>query len=182
MGVQQCDEDILKAFRAIQEGFQKTEGAGLERQRVINLLEAARLNIIAMFGEKLRRRGRRPSMDASPLTIGAGLHYLDDAFMAIGSIPEKGPDEWLLALGYRLASYLHVVAGDDLAPVVGNVRSELLRPFLVEKDADAMAKAVEEEYRRFAKALGDPHAFDKRIRYFTYTFGSIREELAPLPA
>jgi hypothetical protein len=181
LGERQCDEDILKAFRAIQEGLQNTGGPGLERQRVINLLEAARLNIIAMFGEKLRRRGRGPMMDASPLTISAGLHYLDDAFMAIDGIPEKGPDEWLLALGYRLASYLYVVAGDGLAVVTEGIRSEQLRPFLLEKDAEAMAAAVEEEYRRFATALGDPHAFDKRIQYFTYTFGSIREELAQPP-
>src|ERR1043165_8303834 len=104
LGKEGCDEDILKAFRAIQQGFAETKGDGLERQQVVNLLEAARLNILAMFGEKLRRSGQGTIMDASPLTIGAGLHYLDEGFGAIGRIPEKGPDLWLRALGYRLAA------------------------------------------------------------------------------
>ena len=171
------DEDILKAFRAINEGFGQSEGPGLERERVINRLEAARLNIIAMFGEKLRQRGRGPIMDASPLTISAGLHYLDDAFVAIRNIPEKGPDGWLLALGYRLASYLYLVAGDDLVAVAGEIRSAELKPFAA-GSADAVAATTEKQYRLFAEALHNPEAFDKRIQYFNSTFASIKKELA----
>lgn len=166
-----CDDDLFKAFRALIEGFQRTEGPGLERERVINLLEAARLNIIAMFGEKRGRGSAGRDLSASPLTISAGVHYLDDAFIAIGRIK----DRWLLALGYRLASYLRLIAGDELAALTSDLRSKELSRLLACKDA---AAEVERQYRDFAEALGNPEAFKKRIKYFKRTFNSIKRELS----
>ena len=180
LGKEGCDKDILKAFRAIQQGFAETKGDGLERQQVVNLLEAARLNILAMFGEKLRQGGAGAIMDASPLTVGAGLHYLDEGFRAIENIPEEAPDQWLLALGYRLASYIALVAGPGLSAQMGEVQSTKLKEFL-QKDAEGMVQTVGAEYRRFAERLGDLNAFDKRVGYFTESFKAIRKELGAQP-
>jgi hypothetical protein len=174
----ECDGYIIKAFQAIQKAFAQTRGRGLERQQVVNLLEAARLNILAMFGEKKRREQNRQIQIASPLTIGAGLYYLDRAFSVLTpQQTRETSNKWLLALAYRLASYLALVAGDGLRHELEEVKSKELKKFL-SRGADKMVEEVAEHYRQFAEELADGHAFDQRINYYTATFNSIRDELS----
>lgn len=178
LGERECDGDIIRAFKDIQKTFAQTRGRGLERQQVINLLEAARLNILAMFGEKKRRERNRQIQMASPLTIGAGLYYLDRAFCVLTpQQTRETSNRWLLALAYRLASYLALVAGDSLRHELNEVKSKDLKRFMA-RSVDDMVGEVAGHYRQFAKELEDRHVFDRRIGYYKTTFEAIRAELS----
>ena len=166
---QEGDADILRAYRAIQRTLEQTTGRGLERQHLVNLLEAARLHILTIFGERVRNKGRAHATSAA--TMGAGLDFLDEAFKSL-----KAPDEWLMALGYRLASYLALVAGPQLQAVLSEVKHGKLREFL-SQDLDSMRDEVERQYRSFAEKFGDTSSFDRRISYYRQTFKEVRDEL-----
>ena len=119
LGMVDGDGMLLAAYRQMQEAFGIPRGVGYERQRVVNLLEAARMNVIALYGfRKLNRRG--PEAGDAPLTLDAGLYYLSEAFhniearqQALRRAHKKARPTWLEILAYRLASYYILVAGRE---------------------------------------------------------------------
>jgi len=171
------DADLVDAYKAIQKALQVAAGVGLERERMVNLLEAARLNILAMFGEKVGMR--RGLSNVSPLSFAAGLHYLDAAFRQLDEMksPEVG---WLQILGYRIASYFMIVSAERRYPEVDRVReNDPLFQFL-NKDVAQARETVTRAYKTFAGRLGNSKMLDQRIEYYQKCSKAIAEELATL--
>jgi len=165
------------ALSAVQTALEQTIGHGLERQRIVNLMEAARLYVLAMFGERLGRAGNGVgNMSVSPLLVGASLHFLDRAFCAL-SAGGRPPDKWLNALGYRMASFVAIVAGPELVAARKEVAHSELSVFLG-KDIPLMVSDVESLYREFAMDLGERTVCDGRIACYKKTVEAIRMELA----
>lgn len=185
------DGDLIDAYEAIQMALEGTVGSGLERHRMINLLEATRLNILVMFGEKINLGKQERVARFSPLSFGAGLHYLDMAFQEIARVEQllcqieqsgqhtgkEGHLSWLRILGYRLASYFALVLGQMRQNEIQRVHNQDLKSFL-KLDARRMSKRVEQGYSEFAENFGKPNALNTRISYYTQTLKTISEELA----
>jgi hypothetical protein len=177
------DADLVDAYKAIQKALQVAGGPGLERERMVNLLEAARLNILAMFGERIgssKRGGGATSI--SPLSFGAGLYYLDAAFREIDEVKKRREVGWLQILSYRIASYFAAVSGQERTAEIERVRdNDTLFRFL-HKSVDEMRDIVANEHRLFAEKQGKAGVLDQRIEYYQKSLGAIREELGGRPA
>jgi SIR2-like protein len=173
----QSDSDLFNAYKYIQMALQVAAGSGLERERIVNLLEAARLNVLAMFGERLASAIRRKSTSISPLSFGAGLHYLDAAFCEMDRMKKRQEVEWLLILGHRIASYFAIVSGPERVAEFERVQdNKTLHKFLT-MSLEKMRNMVATEYAQFGKKLGNPTVFNKRIEYYKQSFDEIRTEL-----
>jgi hypothetical protein len=169
--------DLFDAYRYIQMALQVAGGPGLERERIVNLLEAARLNVLAMFGERIARAKGKRSLNISPLSFAAGLHYLDAAFRELDQMKKRQEIEWLLILGYRIASYFAVVSGPERVEEFERLQvNKKLYQFLT-MSSDKMRKMVAKEYALFGKMLGNATIFNKRIEYYQQSFDDIRTEL-----
>ena len=155
------DRDLVRAYEAIQRSIDESSGHGLERQRVASLFEAARLNILALYGAPIGRG--REALEMSPLSFAAGLHYLDMAFVELGS-PGSAMPEWLEILGSRLVAYFRIVTGDR-KPEAAELRDERMKHFF-QIPLGHLIEYVTDEYRQFATELTDPHACDVRIERF----------------
>jgi hypothetical protein len=169
--------DLFDAYRYIQMALQVAAGSGLERERIVNLLEAARLNVLAMFGERIASATGRRSVNISPLSFAAGLHYLDAAFRELDRMKKRQEAEWLLILGYRIASYFAIVSGPERVAEFERVQvNKRLSQFLT-MGSDKMRERVANEYALFGKMLGNARIFNNRIEYYKQSFDEIRIEL-----
>lgn len=167
----QCpDGDLVEAYTAIQTAIACAAGPGLERQQIVNSLEAARLNLFAISGDALRNQTLPRWHDLSPLSAAAGIFYLDQAFAGI----ERFEDRWLCIIGKRVASYFGLLSR-GLSGLSG-LRSKKLKAFF-QLSIEEMQLDVEREHREFASAINKPHAFDSRIKFYHDTFSAIRDEL-----
>ncbi|HEX7312802.1 MAG TPA: SIR2 family protein [Pyrinomonadaceae bacterium] len=172
------DADLVDAYKAIQKALEVAQGPGLERERMVNLLEAARLNILAMFGERLgsgKRGGEATSI--SPLSFGAGLYYLDAAFREIDEVKKRREVGWLQILSYRIASYFAAVSGQERRAEIARVRENNALFTFLSKSVDEMRDIVAREHKLFAQKQGNPGVLDQRIEFYQKSLGAIREEL-----
>ena len=165
------DTDLVDAYENLQKALQVAGGPGLERERVVNLLEAARLNLLAMFGERLGNGRRRRLTNVSPLSFGAGLYYLDAAFR---EIDESG---WLQILGYRIASYFAIVSGRGRSAEFDRVRDNKTLFQFLSMNVDQMRDTVENAHREFAARQGKARVLDRRIEYYRRGVAAIRAEI-----
>jgi hypothetical protein len=173
------DADLVDAYRTIQDALHVAEGQGLERERVVNLLEAARLNVLAMFGERVDGGSFDNAGRVSPLSYGAGLYYLDSAFRAMEPFRRgKMRIHWLLALGYRIAGYFALVAGPGRRAEMDRVKENADLYDFLQMTPDEMVKKVAREYTELASNLEEPTMFNRRVALFGDGFRAIQEELA----
>ena len=176
------EEDLVVAYDALQDAL-SYRGGGLERQVVLNLLEAARLNVVVMFGEQAAPSSLPQHRSTSPLTLAACVYYLDQAFDAMESVPESLNEKWVQILGYRLASYFAVLSRgrfgapeaknadlvnflarsiDDMIGTVKEAYEQLDREFLSSRDRDEMRAAT---------------TFERRTSYYIECIAALRREL-----
>ena len=153
------DADLVRAFQSMQRAFETRAGRGFDRQHLLNSIEAARLHILVMYGE----RGA-DSRSAWLMTVAGAARHLGEALDALTKMGEDAADRWLLALTYRLASYFGLIAGARGPLPAATVPEPLMR--FIARGPDDMARLVEETYNQFAVALGDATACDRRIKYF----------------
>ena len=172
--------DLFLAHETIQRSLEETNGPGMERQQVLNMLEAARLTILEMFGEQTRlSSGQRQGRN---LVCGTGAcgEYLDAAFHKMGTVAE-GHAGWLKLQGLRLASYFAVLSGPFVDSEIATVRHKELREFLRLKN-EVMRNQVVTGYKDFAREkLRDEHALNDRMDFYQTTILSVQNELAAIP-
>ncbi len=171
--------DLLVAYKLLHEAEHETIGPGLEEQQALNFLETARLNVVALFGERLLGAWRLPE-----LTVAAAVHYLSEFFSRLSSLPpDVGNVKWLQLLGYRTASYLSLVAAPNTSLVgyFSNPRgdSEDLQDFLGQPLED-QHNAVLAQYDVFASIAGTPGKMEVRKQLYGLTFDAIQTELEEL--
>src|SRR5262249_9643714 len=135
------DADLVDAYKAIQKALQVAGGSGLERERMVNLLEAARLNVLAMFGERIGSKNGGATI-TSPLSFGAGLYYLDAAFREIAEEKKRREVGWLEILSYRIASYFAIVSGQRKNNEIERVRDNHTLFQFLSKNVDEMRDMV----------------------------------------
>lgn len=173
--------DLTIAYDALQRALNH-KGRGLERQVVLNLLEAARLNLIVMFGERISQPTGKCNAN-SPLTLAACVYYLDKAFDAMASIPNGANERWVQILGFRLASYFAVLSSGLGAPRAANGK---LNDFL-ERSFDEMIDVVTQSYKQFDVDLPGNEdryetvpfrTFAQRTSFYTTCIRALREELS----
>lgn len=165
------DSDLADAYKNIQKALHVAGGPGLERERMVNLLEAARLNVLAMFGERIGNGKERKSNSVSPLSFGAGLYYLDAAFR------EKDKTGWLTMLGYRIASYFAIVSGQGRRAEFERVSENKTLFEFLRLDVDQMRDTVANEHRKFAASQGKVNVLDRRIESYERGVAAIRSEI-----
>jgi hypothetical protein len=174
------DDDLIRAYEWIQKAIEEAKGPGLERQRIVNFLEAARLNVFALFGERIRRTKPGAVDGASPLTLAAGVYYLEIAFTEIDKAAKEKVDvTWLRVLGFRLASYFAIVSGVPRGELARRVTNKDLAQFF-KLTLDQMVKRVIDGYREFGRKISDRTALARRIQYYESSLKTIRAELAQL--
>jgi hypothetical protein len=170
------DADLVDAYKAIQKALQVAGGPGLERERMVNLLEAARLNVLAMFGERIGSRKGRDTI-ISPLSFGAGLYYLDAAFREIAEEKERRDVKWLEILSYRIASYFAIVSGKRKSIEIERVRDNGTLFQFLSNSVEEMRDIVANGYSLFAEKQGKAGVLDQRIESYQQCLGAIREEM-----
>ena len=178
--IREGDGDLLLAQATIREALQETVKAGMERQQVLNLLEAARLSIIQMFGESLITKSANDNTRPSACGFGLCGDYLNAAFHMMDALRATVHHGWLTIQGFRLASYYRIVCGPFLSSESAKFTHEDLRNFL-QGEATEMMRKVTSCYREFGKnSFDDAHAFDRRIGFYEETMVQISSELAKI--
>lgn len=166
----ESEDGFFRAHSKIQEAIQEAQGPGLGRQELLNLLEAARLGILEMFGERIRLIQSGLRAHVRPSGLSACLYQLDSAFQKF-QYP-AGDKAWLENMGYRLASYVVVLAGTLSGAEVELLTNPKLRDFFNKNDTlDRMTECVERSYRALSPQ------FENRINDFRSTLEEISSEL-----
>jgi hypothetical protein len=178
-GVSQDASDLIAAYACMQNAMGQTAGRNLERQSVLNILEALRLSILVMFGERVIPGPRVRGIRSTPFSRAMGLHYLYEAFDMIRTIKTPSDDGWHRVLAHRLASYFSLVARpfqDDELNAIGN---DTLRAFLRESP-EKIKEAVVSQYVQFADDSNEHDLLDVRIDAYKQTFDFVQKEIEGL--
>lgn len=165
--------DLRDAFQHLQRGMEHATGSGMERHRVVNSLESVRLNVLVLFGQRIVRPST--AAEASPLTVSAAAHYLDDAFRRMGELRESKKRvhvDWLEALGLSLAAYLSLLTMEKGRYGGPRPSDPKIASFLGEKP-EVQYESVHTLYAQMSETVGEM----SRAALFEKTYKGVRSEL-----
>lgn len=170
--VRQVPEDEPnEALWAMKMARDASSGPGLERQRVLNELEDARLGILLIYRNLLAGQQQHLSLDYAAF-------HLDAAFVEVDRLAESGANvRWLDALRYHLAAYFALIVDPDRDPALqAGFRSRRLGSVLFDQKTGDRVREVVWRYKDCAPETGSG-SFASRVRLFETTFEGIRREL-----
>ena len=173
--------DLIEAYASIQRAVGQTSGRDLERQEMLNVLEATRLSILVMFGERVMRGPQAGGVRSTPFGCGVALYHLNEAFNMIESLETPSRDQWHCVLAHRLASYFALLAAPIQEGELSNINNKILRSFL-RLSAKQMKDDVVKRYTQFASDSDENHLLGERIASYQQTFDLVQSEIQGIAA
>lgn len=167
---------LLAAYACIQEAMEQTRGRDLERQQMLNVLEAARLSVLIMFGERVKRNRHEGETGLTGFSCAVALHHLNEAFEMMESLKTPSKDQWHRILAYRIASYFGLLVMPIPDEHIKKVSNQSLCVFL-RLSAKEMKDKVTDLYSGFARTFQQETLLGERIANYRQTFELIQSEI-----
>jgi hypothetical protein len=166
--------NLVIAYEYIQRAMVQTRGGDLERQEMLNLLEAARIAVFVVFSERTIYSSAAAGIGS--FSRAAALYHLDQAFEMIERLKASTDDQWHCVLAHRLASYFGLLVSPISGDQLEGVRSQPLLRFLC-LSVDGMKSEVISQYNEFAHTSGESSLLKERVRSYQRTFEGLQGEL-----
>jgi hypothetical protein len=167
---------LLGAYACIQEASNQTRGRDLERQQMLNVLEAARLSTLITFGERVVYAPRIGGIQATPFSCAVALYHLNEAFNMMAILKTPSNDQWHCILAHRIASYFGLLVAPMREGDLNTIDNQSLRTFLG-LPTNEMRNTVVRLYTEFASRFQQDTFLAERIAQYQQTFDSIQNEI-----